>query len=346
VCELDSQGRFAYGSPNFQDVLGYEPPALIGTSPFPLIHPDDRERVIQQFANAISENAPPGTSIFRLRRADDAWSWLEVSANFFKDDQGDSRAVILARDIAERMAMEETLRESEERLRVFVENVPVILFASDAEGVFTLYEGAGLERVGLRPGQFVGRSIFEVHADTPRVGENLRRALAGEAFSDLVQIGGVTFEAHHTPLRDAAGVVTGMIGVLIDATARVRAEEARRESDARLRTFVSNAPLVLFGTDRDGVFTIFDGKGTEALGVDPSRFVGQSIFEALAEFPEMVASARRVLAGETRTFVFRGQRMAMEVHHAPVLDDADDRHDRRGDRRQRPGAGGRGAAEK
>ena len=55
-------------------------------------------------------------------------------------------------EIARRNQMEEALRTSEERLRTLVSNVPVILFAVDRAGVFTLSEGKGLEALGAQPG--------------------------------------------------------------------------------------------------------------------------------------------------------------------------------------------------
>ena len=40
---------------------------------------------------------------------------------------------------------------AEARLRAVIENTPIILFALDAKGVFTLSEGRGLESLGLTP---------------------------------------------------------------------------------------------------------------------------------------------------------------------------------------------------
>ena len=320
VCELDSQGRFAYVSPNFKDVLGYEPETLLGQSPFALIHDDDRERVFQQFAEAISEQAPPGTSTFRLQRQDETWCWLEVSANFYRDEAGESHAVILARDIAQRMAMEATLRVSEERLRTFVEHAPLILTATDREGRYVLQEGAGLARFGIGPGEHVGQSIFELYADQPRVCENLRRALAGESFADVVELFGVTFEVHHEPVRDEAGDVAGMIAILIDVTARVRAEEALRESEDRLRTVVGNVPVILFATDREGVYTLSEGAGLRSVGLEPGQYVGQSIFDVYPGLPQVTDGARRALAGEAVTYLLRLGGVAMDVHLSPVRD--------------------------
>jgi diguanylate cyclase (GGDEF)-like protein/PAS domain S-box-containing protein len=139
--------------------------------------------------------------------------------------------------------MEQSLRASEERLRTFVRNAPVILFALDESGVFTLYEGQGLDRVGLLPEQFVGRSIFDVHTRQPNIIENARRALAGEAFIDVIDIRGVTFEAHHTPLLDEAGKPDGMIGVLIDIADRKRAEDMVAAQRGLLELVAIGTPL-------------------------------------------------------------------------------------------------------
>jgi PAS domain-containing protein len=59
-------------------------------------------------------------------------------------------------------------------------NVPLIVFALDRNGVFTVSEGKGLEALGLRGGEVVGQSIFDACRDLPDLLENVRRALAGE----------------------------------------------------------------------------------------------------------------------------------------------------------------------
>jgi len=83
----------------------------------------------------------------------------------------------------ERKRAEEALRRSEQHLRSVVTNAPVVLFALDREGVFTLSEGKGLDDLGLEPGQLVGSSVFEVYRETPQIVADVRRALAGEEFS-------------------------------------------------------------------------------------------------------------------------------------------------------------------
>src|SRR5205814_5598918 len=60
-------------------------------------------------------------------------------------------------------------RETDLRLRLVVDNVPIILWAVDAAGVITLSEGKGLAKLGIRPGESVGQSIFDLYAHLPEV---------------------------------------------------------------------------------------------------------------------------------------------------------------------------------
>ena len=128
----------------------------------------------------------------------------------------------------ERNQVERALRESEERLRTVVANAPVVLFSIGRDGVFWLSEGKGLGALGLRPGEAVGRSVFDLYSQVPEILHNVRRALGGEAFTSTVELDDLAFETHYAPIRDLDGTVSGIIGVATDITERARAEEALR----------------------------------------------------------------------------------------------------------------------
>jgi diguanylate cyclase (GGDEF)-like protein/PAS domain S-box-containing protein len=141
----------------------------------------------------------------------------------------------------DRKHVDEALRESEERLRTVVSNAPIILFAVDKEGVFTLSEGRGLDTLGLKPGDVVGRSVFDVFPEVSQIPEEFRRALAGEAFNSVLDVAGGTLESWYHPLRDANGEVIGVIGVSMAITERQRSEAALRESEEKYRRLVQDA---------------------------------------------------------------------------------------------------------
>ena len=129
----------------------------------------------------------------------------------------------------------EVVRRSRERLEAVVSGAPIVLFAVDKDGIYTVSEGKGLEALGRRPGQVVGQSIFEVYRDTPAVGHAIRRGLAGETVTEEIQIGDLFYEGSYGPLRGADGSIQGVIGVATNVTDRRRAERALQESEEKLR---------------------------------------------------------------------------------------------------------------
>jgi PAS domain S-box-containing protein len=149
----------------------------------------------------------------------------ELAAGFFRQ----ARATILAEQEGIRAALVADLRRSEERMGAILTNVPLILFATDQEGVITLVEGKGLQALGMTPCEMIEQSIFAVtpalpEADAPRILDHFRRALAGEAFTVIGKVAGRVFETRYAPLRNEQDAITGVIGVAVDITERMRAE--------------------------------------------------------------------------------------------------------------------------
>ena len=64
-----------------------------------------------------------------------------------------ARIAELERAELERREAEQALRESRSRMRTVVSNVPMVLFALDNQGRFTLSEGKALSALGLKPGE-------------------------------------------------------------------------------------------------------------------------------------------------------------------------------------------------
>ena len=79
----------------------------------------------------------------------------------------------------------------------------------------------------------------------------------------------------------------------------LQSEQALQARTSQLQSVISNAPLVLFSYDKNGVFTLSEGSALKQLGLKPAQVVGQSVFELYADYPDVIDAARRVLSGET-----------------------------------------------
>ena len=133
----------------------------------------------------------------------------------------------------DRKRAEEKIRESEARLRVLVEQLPAVLWTVSKELCFTSALGAGLTRLGLRPNQIVGVSLFDYFETTdpgylPIAAH--RRAIAGEPTTFHVEWKGGSYTCHVEPLRTAEGELQGAICMALDITDRRQLEEQLRQA--------------------------------------------------------------------------------------------------------------------
>jgi PAS domain S-box-containing protein len=126
-------------------------------------------------------------------------------------------------------ALEAALRESERRLRTVLSSAPVVLFAVDRQGTYTLFDGYGLKALGLDPGQLVGASALAPQPGAFNVAHDIRRALAGESFVNAIESGGRYFETHFSPILESDTTVVGATGVAVDISDRRAVDKMKDE---------------------------------------------------------------------------------------------------------------------
>ena len=221
----DAKGRLIYGNPSFLRMWGYErEEEVLGRNATRFWQSKDQAiRIFTSLGNG-------GSWVGELtgRRKDGSLFEAQLAASIVRDPTGAPRLMLASvLDITDLKRQEIALRHAAERLRTVIANTPVVLFALDQEGVFTLSEGKGLEVLGLRPGQIVGLSVFDVYRDFPGILGAVRRALAGEVLNAEAQVGELFFEVWYEPLRNHRHEVTGAIGVATDITVRKQAEKER-----------------------------------------------------------------------------------------------------------------------
>jgi PAS domain S-box-containing protein len=220
-------------------------------------------------------------------------------------DHTHSAGITFVIDESERRQQERLRRSAEAQLRHAVNCTPFVLWAIDNQGIFTLSEGRGLEVLGLRPGEVVGRSAFDVYASVPTLTDALRTALAGGEFPHSLDLEGRLFETRTFRLTDAAGQPAGLVGMSLDITERQRAEAERMRLQAKL---LEVQRLESLGLMAGGIAHDFNNILTVILGnASTARLSLSDNDEARADIDNVIAAGQRAAELTRQMLAYSGR---------------------------------------
>ncbi len=236
VVEFDSQDRFAYANPVFlkrRNLTAIE--ELAGARLGYSLHPEDAERVVREVRRARDTG---GTAVFtsRIVTPDGEVRHVDVSAGGIVGADGERRVVSVSRDVTAQRAVENALRDSEERYRLLTEHAPDMIVELDSQGRIIYVNRAATER-GFATWREQGESFLEWnHPDDV---EKCRKA-----FGDAMRFGRVTRLVHRmrhkdgnyrwvsssgAPYRTSTGE-THLVGQTRDITEEVELQEQLRQA--------------------------------------------------------------------------------------------------------------------
>jgi diguanylate cyclase (GGDEF)-like protein/PAS domain S-box-containing protein len=100
--------RYLYVNPAIRGNLGYTEEELVGTTAFRWVHPDDRDVLRARLSEAMATGQ--GSVEFRYRQKSGAYVWLEATGRTVLDERGERVALLISRDITDRVLRREELR--------------------------------------------------------------------------------------------------------------------------------------------------------------------------------------------------------------------------------------------
>jgi len=252
----------------------------------PLIAEEDRQAVEEKISRLRSGSVAAETEIHRVIKPDGSIGWQEWVDQAIHDETGQIiEFQSVGRDITERVKAEDALRESEERLRIFVQqNIDGIILVNP-EGVVAEWNYNMEKLSGFSSDEMNGLKIWEVHfyinrddKPTPerfrQVEEAYRRILhtgivpkhVQSRETDLTQKDGgrIILEQAVFTIKTGQGFWMGVIAR--DLTERVQAEKALREKTDELERFFLSALDLLAIADTDGYFRRLNREWEKVLG--------------------------------------------------------------------------------
>ncbi|MYL83319.1 PAS domain S-box protein [Desulfovibrio aerotolerans] len=165
------QTGVVYLSRQWEALLGYAPGEVKGTieGSQVLVHPDDRDRVLQAVGDCARGVSPSFSLEYRLRARDGSYVWVHGRGGPVRDASG--RVTLLAgatTDITARKEAESALRESEERFRFLAQHSPDGVIIHDATGCILDVNERACQDLGYEADALRRMNISDIATTRPR----------------------------------------------------------------------------------------------------------------------------------------------------------------------------------
>lgn len=216
------------------------------------VHPDDRERVDQEFQRSVASGCGWAFEC-RIIRQDGSEGWISENGAPVRDDAGKLVELLgTVRDITDQKRVEAELRLATDHFQRALNDSPIVVMNQDLDLRYTWiynptkgYDSASI--IGRRDVDFFERvedaAVTEaIKRDVIRTGQRRREEI-------LVRWQGLDryYDLLVDPLLDAAGHCTGVTSVGVEITARKEAEQAREQVEESLKKSENMLTLAIEG---------------------------------------------------------------------------------------------------
>jgi PAS domain S-box-containing protein len=254
----NAEGDFTFVNPAAAAIMGYSPDELVGQDWTAFIPPD--QHPVVRAADERRRRGETDRYEVDLARKDGTRRTVLVSASPRFAEGRFAGTLAVFSDITKRRQAEAALRESEQRLRTVLQNMPVMLDALD-ENLNIIVWNRECERVtGYSADEIIRHpDVSELLYPDPRYREQMQAHLvASDDYRDwewgtTCKDGSVRTIAWSNISRQYPVPGWTRWGIGVDITERKRAEEALRRRDALLEALAYLSEQLLRSTDLDAV---------------------------------------------------------------------------------------------
>ncbi len=328
---MDPAGTISDVNDRMCQMSGYGRAELIGT-PFAdyFTEPERASAGVQQTFDKGFVTEYALTLIARTRRQ------LQVSfnASVFRDPAGNVRGIFAsARDITDRVRLEEQLREQQTYLRGLIESSVDGLITVDPEGFITDVNEQMCRMTGYSREELIGSTFKRYFTEPDRADAGVKRTFASGVVTNYELVlrtkagrkATVSFNA--SVFRTAEGRVQGIFASARDISEQARLQTQLAEQQAYNRSLIEASADALFAIAPDGTVTDVNEEATRFTGYSRKHLVNSRFADYFTEPDRARAGVqqtlqeRRVLGYELTLITRYGRRITVSFN-AGVFTDA------------------------
>ena len=211
---------------------------------------------------------------------------IEISASGI--NIGNERYIqAIFRDISERKKAEEALKQSEEKFRTLLENLPQKIFLKDKNLVYLSCNKHYADDLKIKPDEIKGKTDYKFYPkklakkyrkDDKKI---MKAGKTGDIEEEYIKDGQKLFvHTVKTPVKDEKGKVIGILGIFWDITKQKKTEDALKESEEKFsKLFIASPDMITLTRISDGFFVDASDSAQRILGYKREELLGHTIKE-------------------------------------------------------------------
>ena len=244
-------GSNAYVSKRFAEYMGSSPEQTTGSGWQALVHPDDLERHVGKWMEAVATGKPHESEV-RCRRSDGQYHWQLDRGVPLRDEDGNIvKWYGVTTDIEDRKQAEDKIREQEAEFRQIVDLVPqlVAVYGPNRERIYANRTALDYLGIGLDEWRLETFAHSAHPDDSERLKSSADRAFStGSAYDVELRLhkhdGSYRwFLARYNPVSDDKGHITRWYVTATDIEDRKQAEDRLRSENVALREEIDKTSM-------------------------------------------------------------------------------------------------------
>ena len=297
---VNPAGRPVWTNPAVQRLTGYSIKDLMAMSdyPAPLIHEQDRQRMVEAFNLALEGNM--GNEVeFHLVRKDGAVIWAEASWKPIYDKKNafiGYRASI--RDITGRKRAEQEVMETQERFSDFFKNAPIGFHIFGPDQIIADINDAELEMIGYSRDEIVDKKTWAeliIPEERQQFKEHWHNIISKGQVRDL-EYTLVHKDGHHINVILNASSRFDKNGNLINTRGSVLNITERKRSEQEIERIFNTTGYMICVANMDGYFKRINFSFEQILGYSSKELLRKPFFEFI--HPDDVEKTKAVIEEE------------------------------------------------